>query len=280
MKQPTLASAVIAALALQSNAYAAEPISTSGVVEVEISSSEGTSDIGLATAELGFSAAINKSTTADILFLYEGDTTDVDSASITYKTPDSPWSVTAGQIGVPFGSFATNMISDPLTLELGETSEDAVQLDYEAGNLTTSFYLFNGTNSVATADKIDNFGLNITHASDTLAVSFGYINDIGDSDGLQDANDVSNVMAAQVPGQSIALQFTAGSFTLIGEQVSAGEAFAAGEVTAAAIQPSATNIELAFGMGNNATLALGMQSSNDANGLLDKSRTMLGYAMA
>jgi len=36
--------------------------------------------------------------------------------------------LTAGQLYVPFGAFETGLISDPLTLEIGETRESTVLL--------------------------------------------------------------------------------------------------------------------------------------------------------
>ena len=68
----------------------------------------------------------------------------VDGAVITLgNTEKNPVYLAAGKMAVPFGNYETQMISDPLTLEIGETAEDALQLGVEAGGFYGSVYAFN-----------------------------------------------------------------------------------------------------------------------------------------
>ena len=104
-----------------------------GLVEVEATTGkdyEGTkeSDITLATVELGLDAEITDWVNGHILLLYEEDDTPlcVDEGFITLGNLEKfPLYFAAGKMYVPFGAFETNMISDPLTLELGENNESS-----------------------------------------------------------------------------------------------------------------------------------------------------------
>ncbi len=69
---------------------------------------------------------------------------------------------TGGRFTVPFGSYETNMISDPLTLEIGETGEDALMVGFEAAGFYGSFYVFNGdTNEGGGDENIEHFGATV-----------------------------------------------------------------------------------------------------------------------
>ena len=114
-----------------------KPVSTiSGTIEVEASAWDGDSgegsDIKLAKVELGFDAHLNQYTHGHLLFLYEeGEEDDrirVDEATITIANPAvSPAFFRAGRMYVPFGKFETNMVSDPLTLEIAEAQAELAQ---------------------------------------------------------------------------------------------------------------------------------------------------------
>jgi hypothetical protein len=270
-------------------------IAIGALIEVEASqhdpyAGDSSSDIALATAEIGLSCQFNDSVSGEITLLYEGETTDVDVAAITIAPPGSAWSVTAGQIFVPFSSFESNMVSDPLTLEIGETRESAVQLDFGSKLLTASIYAFNGTNkqNEGADDKIANFGATLAYAFENdsfgLSASAGYINDIGDSDGLQDGLGTNNIRN-HVPGQTVSALITAGPFTLIGEYVRASDEFQATELefNGEGAQPSAWNIEAGYNFalaGKGAIFALGVQGTDEALALeLPKTRTLAALSV-
>lgn len=108
-----------------------------GVVEVEAgfvneddSAMGDSSDIALATVEIGLDAKLNKNVEAQIVLLYEdGEDFTVDEGTITLTGPYGEF-ITAGKMYVPFGMFNSHFISDPLTLELGETNESAILIGY------------------------------------------------------------------------------------------------------------------------------------------------------
>ena len=86
-------------------------LTVSGALEVEYGSSESyagvdSSDVTLATVELGFDARINDRIDAHLTFLYEEDDTpiEVDEGTISVSL-NAGHSVVMGQMYVPFGAF-------------------------------------------------------------------------------------------------------------------------------------------------------------------------------
>lgn len=275
-----------------------------GVVEVEAGyaspyTGPATSDVVVATAEIGIAAQINDWTAAEISLLYEEDDTpiEVDVAIITIAPPDGDWFVTGGQQYVPFGSYETNLVSDPLTLEIGETRETALLAGIESNGFHANAYVFNGSNKKGGDDRIDNFGASAGYASEgdagSFAVQVGWINDIGDSDGLQDAICTSlacggtSTVADHVPGWTAAAMFESGPFVVIGEYTAATDDFAAAELPfgAGGASPSAFNVEAGYSFdlsGRPATVALGYQGTEEAfvAGVLELPKTRIAAAIS
>lgn len=270
MKKHKLAIALATALGIHTTAMAAPEVELGGVVEVEATSGEESSDIAVATAELGIGAQVNEKVSAEVVLLHEAGEPDpiaIDIATVSLAFSDT-LSVTAGQSYAPFGIFDSHMIADPLTLELAETAVSSVQADIAAGALTTSLYTFNGAN--ASDDEIDNWGVNLGYATERFSVAVGYIANIGDSDGI-----AAETIDSEVPGMSLSASASFGAFSVIGEHIAASDEFKTGDgpFTAEA-QPSATNVELAYTAGAT-TFAVGMQSSDEAEALgLPESRTI------
>lgn len=250
-----------------------------GLIEVEVGYSDpyegdSTSDVTVATVELGIAAQVTDWVAGEITLLYEQDETDleVDVATITIAPPEGPWFVNAGQFYVPFGVFETNLVSDPLTLEIGETRETSVQFGFEGAGASGSVYVFNGDNQKDGDDRIDNWGAVIGYAMESddfnFAGSICYINDIGDSDALHDALG-SNDVADYVGGWTLSAFIETGPFVIIGEYVSATDAFDPSliEFNGAGAEPSAWNIEAGYNFliaGRAAVAAVGYQGTAEA----------------
>nr|WP_320115835.1 LbtU family siderophore porin [uncultured Desulfuromonas sp.] len=207
-------------------------ITLSGLIEIEAAyesfdfddpgeSDEDSSDIVLATVELGVDVDLVKHVSGHILLLWEEDDTepmDVDEAFITLDGEDVlPLYLTAGKMYVPFGDFSSNMISDPLTLELGETRESAVLVGFDVNGMYGSIYAFNGDIEEADDDDnhVDNFGVTVGYAMEndsmTLDAGICYINNLLDSDGLGDSYDES-VEEADEAGSVLELNDYVGGF--------------------------------------------------------------------
>jgi hypothetical protein len=257
-------------------------IDISGLVEVEASSGndfEDTefSDIVLATVELGFDAEIHDWVNAHVLLLYEEDDTelDVDEGTITVGNPEvCPGYVTAGKMYVPFGNFESHMISDPLTLEVGETNESAVQVGVDASGFYASLYAFNGDineHQDGHDDQIEGFGGNVGYAfeNDSMGIDVGidYISNIGDSDLVSEF--VPEEIQDYVPGYALHAILNIGPVGLIGEYVGAADDFEAAELSfgTGGAQPTAWNLEAGFTFelgGKESTVALGYQRTDEA----------------
>ncbi len=272
-KQNGLIAAAVAA-AMSAPVYAAD-VSISGAVEVEASNSEDyagamTTDIVVATAAVGVDAKLNERVSATLAFLYEEDDTDfgLDEGYITMAM-NKTTSVVAGRMFVPFGSFESNMISDPLTLELGETSETVLMAAMESGNVSGSVYTFNGDADedaeIADGDNAAlSFGASIGFANDNLSIGASYISNIADTDGLS-GGTAANVDSA-VAGLGVSFGYTMGNFSVIAEHVTAAEEFTNGDLggdIANEEKPRATNVEVAFGLKGGTTLAAAYQVSSE-----------------
>ena len=187
----------------------ADKIHPSACIEVEASYEDynfhdpserdtDTSDLVLATVEIGFDVDIAKHVKASLFFLYEEDDTefDVDQGIITIDGADVvPLYVDLGKMYVPFGRFESHFIRDPLTLELGETNETAAVGGFRNDLLELSVGVFNGDvdKTGKGSNHIDNylasacFTFPETTVPDLdLTAGISWVSNIADSDGLQE----------------------------------------------------------------------------------------------
>lgn len=284
-------------------------IEIAGLIEIEASTlspyeGDSESDIVLATAELGLRSQVNDWVEAGIYFLYEQNATDleVDIAYLTLTNAEvSPLFLTAGQVYVPFGVYETNLVSDPLTLEIGEARETALQLGFEQSGFSGSLYVFNGDNNVKGRDRIEGWGANLgfeqEHEDWAWSVGVGYINDLGDSDTLHESINDSRVSAAEfapnlsidsterIGGWTANAAASLGPFSLIGEYLSATDDFdpvSLGFKDGGA-RPSAWNIEAGYSfplLGRESVAAVAYQGTREALALeLPKERWLLGWSI-
>ena len=276
-----------------------------GVIEIKALNSsskdwseESESDIVLDKFELGIDATASNWASGHMLFLYEqdpgpgrdADNLQVDEAYITLANSEvTPFYATFGRIYVPFGSFESNMISDPITLTLAETRNEVIQLGFETDSgFYGSGFVFNG--DIPEAEKgfterknthIADYGINIGYTFEKdnfdLDVGAGYMNNLAASGGIYGAMDGNAACAGDdcvkdhVGGMSLYAIANIGDFNLIGEYVAATEDFASTDfVNAAAkgqkLRPKAWNIEGAYHftmVGKKAVFSLGYQKSDD-----------------
>ncbi|MBK1708659.1 LbtU family siderophore porin [Marichromatium gracile] len=276
-------------------------IEIAGLIEVEanhtspyVGSDE--SDIVLATFELGISAQVNDWVEANASLLYEEDDTDleVDNAYITIANLEhSPLFLTAGQFYVPFGAYETNLVSDPLTLEIGEARETALQVGFVHGDFNGSVYAFNGDRKIDGENEIGSWGANLGFAQSfddrAWSLGLGYISDLGDSDTLQDTiadNRAGLVDASERTGGWTAnASATFGPFNLIGEYLAATEEFEVDSLSfeGEGAKPSAWNIEAGYTfevMGKEVVAAAAYQGTTEAVALeLPEERWLVGVSV-
>lgn len=260
-----------------------------GAIEIEAGFSEdydGTksSDVAVATVELVIDSTINKKITTHILLLHEEDDTslEVDEATISFKMNES-FKLTAGQLYLPFGNYETNMISDSMPHEFSEAREIAVQLEFENGNLTTTFYAFNG-DVVKTGDdeSIDSVGVNLTYFSDKTKLGISYINNMSDSDLITDSLVDSTAVTSTVAGLSVFATQSFGNTSIYFELVSALDEFTASDLTASTSndKPSTVNLEAGFELTDKSMFSIAYQASNEAAAFdLPETRYLASYSM-
>ena len=276
-------------------------VEIAGAVEVETAvadpyEGDKETDATVATVELGIAARIHDWVGVDLVLLHEEDEDQdiaVDVATLTVGQADGPFSLTAGRQYVPFGVFESNSLSDPLTLELGETQETALRVGLSSEGLSGSVFGFNGDNDKNGRNRIAGYGAAIGYAMEREDFAFGtnlsYINDIGDSDSLQDAiagtlggNDVTD----HVPGWAAGGMLRYGDASLIVEYLASLERFQVGEVAFAGhgAKPSSWMIEGAYGFGlagKDATIAASYQGTREALALeLPRKRVSISFSVA
>jgi hypothetical protein len=218
----------------------AEIISFSGIIKADANyekrnfADSDIADIALSKVELGVDINIAKHVKGSLLFLYEDDNDVVlDKGFILLDGADVvPLYLKAGKLYVPFGKFRTNMISDPLTLELGETRESAVEIGFKSEGFYAAAYMFNGGCKIdKDDDTIRDYGAMLGYSSEKeglkIDIGVGYINNLFDSKGLIDATGKETEASAD-KGFSVRLHkkvsavnayavVKAGSFSFFGE---------------------------------------------------------------
>ncbi|MET0065391.1 MAG: LbtU family siderophore porin [Candidatus Thiodiazotropha sp.] len=264
-------------------------VAINGVVEVEaqqIAPDEGdnSSDLYLATLELGIAAQVNDWTSAEIVLLYEDDGTHsgeiaVDSGIIHIADPEAAWYLLAGQTALPFGDFSTNLVSDPLTLDASETYDVALQAGYELSGFSFAIYVFKGDQQ----EEINNGGMRLgyTLEHDDLAftTSFGWINDLSETDSVVDEGTAA---LNEAPAWTLFGLLDWGPFTLIGEYLAATEALDAYNTDD---KPSFYNLEAAYhfeALEKSMTFAVAWQGSDEARdyaGGMDEKRALAALSV-
>ncbi|QIK38505.1 LbtU family siderophore porin [Caldichromatium japonicum] len=282
-------------------------LEVSALLEIEAShvspyTGESTDDLILATAELGLISQLNDWLKAGVSALYEQYETnlEVDTAYLKLANAEaSPFSLTGGQLYVPFGMYETNLVSDPLTLELGETRQTALQFGVEQSLFSGSLYVFKGDNKVKSEDRIGGWGAMLAVGQEdkdrAWSIGTGYINDLGDSDTLQDVINDQRVSAAELdpgisidptdrtPGWTVNALAHLGPLSLYAEYLSATEDFdplSLGFKEHGA-RPAAWNLEVGYSFslyGHETTAAVAYQGTREALALeLPRERWLLGW---
>lgn len=259
-----------------------------GAIEIEAGFSnnyadENSSDIAIATVELVIDSTINDKITTHILLLHEEDETslEVDEASISIDL-DNGFTLTAGQLYLPFGNYETNMISDSLPHEFSEARETAIQLDITSGAFTSSFYVFNGdVLETGADDAIESMGFNIKYSTDSLTAGISYTNNLTDGDLISDSLNFNPATASYVSAMSVYATASFGDTSVFFEHITALDEFDATDLAISTVnkKPGTLNLEVSFEL-KDAIVAVAYQSSTDAVDFeLPETRFLVSYSM-
>ncbi len=267
-------------------------VEVSGIIEVEAQyyrrkfddpnkKKENVDDISLATVEVGIDAKIHPLVKGHVLLLWEEEETEevqdfLCEGTITIANPDKlPYYFTAGKMYLPFGSFETSFINDPMTLELGEINETAFMAGFIKENSSMSFGFFNGDiEKSGKDDEINSFfaqiEINYSDSPFSLSTSASYLSNIADSDGLQytinelgDSDEAENkVLNNYVQGIGMFIRADTAKAFLLAEYLGAIENFKE-DFFEKSIRPEAYNIELGMKFSPKGYLAFKFEKSND-----------------
>jgi hypothetical protein len=247
-------------------------IEVGGLVQIDanhVSPAQGddTSDITAHKLELELGARVNDWVGAQMLVKYEEDSdndgeVEIETLRLVVADPEAPWFVNAGQFVLPFGSYASYQLSDPITKELGETLDSAIEAGVAAGGFSASVYAFQGDRQ----DTVSNLGVSAGFEQDfeggRLVAGLGYINDLAETNAIVDGGWVAG-SDDKVGGWTASAQLDLGAFHLIAEYLAAMDEFD----SAGGDRPRVYNLEAAYdfaALGRPAYLALGAQGARDA----------------
>lgn len=251
-----------------------EYLSLNGVVEVEASytnpnAGKPESDLALATAELSFEATLNENVGGHLILFYEnGIDLDEGVISLTASNPifgQTP-SLHVGRAYLPFGVYNSYMISDPLTLELGETRSDVLVAALESELWTLKIGAFNGSvDNIADKAKIDSLvaALDVTPV-ENLTFGVSYLSDLAES-----GNElVAAPYRKSVEGVSAYVTAHCDEFGIEAEYLTALQAFDAAVVglpgrDLTGERPAAFNLELAWMPSDKLQIAARYERAND-----------------
>lgn len=256
-----------------------ERVHFNGLVEVEASYADtpegGKSDLVISTVELGVEAQLNNWVNCHVLVLYEQDETnppEIDEAIITIANLErSPWSLAVGLQYVPFGNYDSHMVSDPLTLEIGETQETAAQFGFVKDDFHALLYGFKGD----TDNEVESLGINLGWLHEAEGGDVGYtleaswINNLADSNNLQDMIKRPGQLSKSVAGLGLAASLSLENWKFIGEYLGAVGDFDALDLSfnKRGARPQASNLEGAYHFhlfDKHTFAALGWQHSHEA----------------
>jgi hypothetical protein len=202
---------------------------------------------------------------------------------------------TMGQMFVPFGRYASNIITSPLTQLLGRTNERAILLGFYQSGFYGSTYVYRGDSNV-NAPGINawgtNWGYDYTSKAGTANVGIGYIANIADSTGFQATgaaqgffgfarNHNTEILKHRVPGVDFHGEFSIGDFGINSEYIWTTCPFAAENLSfnGRGAKPGAAYFELYYNFNwveRPASIAIGGGRTFDALALALPERSYVG----
>lgn len=160
----------------------------------------------------------------------------------------SPFYMTLGQMFSPFGIYTSQMLSSPMTQQLGQDNNRMALLGFNKDGFYAEGYAFNSATNVGNNLGIDNGGGNVgyQYSGDKFGynIGAGYIGNIADSNGMQNTgassvplftgfgfNNSTEILQKRVPGADVHGELDIGKLTLLGEYTGATTNFAQGNMS-------------------------------------------------
>lgn len=271
-------------------------VSAAGAVEIQAAVEEDydgktVNGFETATVDVAVEAEIDGWVGATVaLAMGDGAGIEVDEAFVTLGPAGTPVSIRLGRQSLPFGVYESELISDALAKELGDTGQDAAVLGVKLGGIGASGFLFKGDLDRKGGDTagVRNAGFALDYAIETGEVSIGvgvsYINDIGESDTVEEAI-AGTAGSGMVAGATTSVIGSFGGITVVAEYVTALEDFRADELAheGGGTRPAAWGVEAGYGReiyGRDASAAIAWHRSIEAQALgLPESRFLIGFSI-
>ncbi|OGR23636.1 MAG: hypothetical protein A2277_02135 [Desulfobacterales bacterium RIFOXYA12_FULL_46_15] len=238
------------------------------------------SDADLASAGVAVDVSFSPYAEGHVLFKYEDDDVFVDEGFITLTGAEKiPAYLIAGKQYLPFGNFETHFISDPITLELGETNEGGMVIGYRPVQdlVDINVSVFNGkTGKAGSDDIIENYTARVMVTPlKTISLGTSYTSNLAAADSFSD--EIQTGLKDYVAGWSIFMTaLLSERFTVYGEYLAALESFEPGEIYDATDtgtrNPGAWNLELGYAVTENFQVALCYGGSTDGGAFLPQKR--------
>ncbi len=198
---------------------------------------------------------------------------------------------TFGQFFVPFGAYASNMVTPPLTQLMARTKQRAIELGWQSPGEDAPYaagYIFRGDTHVGSTSRVNNGGVNLGYRFNELGlrgdIGAGVLANIADSSGMQFVNNSPTTfngfggvggtgnenIAHRVPAYDLRANLGLGDhINLIGEYIAASTNFSRGDLTmnSHGAKPQALDVEAAYTfefLSRPTSVALGYEMTKDA----------------
>jgi hypothetical protein len=268
-----------------------DDVLVSGVNEFEAGmsrdgSSTTTSDPAVSKIELQFNSPESRPFGALMRLKHEEDGNEVDEAYLRYRFGDeNRFAMIAGKTYSPFGHFDSSLITDPMTLTLGESRSQGLKFELERGDWAVSAFA-SPVSASSGSDVASGAETKFQRGSDWQGYSLGLaaINNIAVSNGVLSALFSPGVSASAIPAVAAHATFASGNNRITVESVAATKQFATGDLVFAGngAKPDAWRAEIArrFQIRNTPfTAAASWQQSHEALALdLPQSRIAAGLS--
>lgn len=241
--------------------------SLSGLMEIEYSyyKSKGgntktkENDFNLTNVEILLEVQPHDYLYSFVNFQYENDDENVkvdEGGVLIGNTNKFPLYLKAGKFVVSFGKYDSTFVTDPLTLEIGEINEGALEIGGVYKGLKVSAFAFRADYSDSENDKDINYGFNVEIDFEDLlpenmafAISSYFISSMAESAYFEDFADEYDIkhLKKYVKGAGVSSTIGAYSFTLNLEYIAALNKFDKNHYdTDNNLKPWALNIEAGY----------------------------------
>ena len=222
---------------------------------------------------------------------YDQEETELEELYLTFSNIEAmPVVLSIGKIELPFALYDTNMVSDPFTLEIAETFETAVLLEFEQEEFFASVFAAHGRKFYDNNRLFRLFGASCEYTLEydevVVSVGTGWMNNLFTSDEASFfLSDEELVLKDPVPAFSANFLCEVDPFDLMVEYVTCTDdpEYIEEDEIEKGKPPQVWNVELGYTFDLfewETTLAFGYQGSDNALDFLPERRLSGGFIVA